>query len=663
MKIDKIKCCGCSACAQICPKQCLKMKPDDEGFLYPVTDESQCVHCGLCEKVCPVHHECQSRQPLNVYAVYNKNVEVREKSSSGGAFSLIAQYVLSLGGVVFGASFDEKWSVKHIGVSNFLDLDRVRGSKYVQSDVNGTYKKVEVALKTGKYVLYTGTPCQIAGLKAFLRKDYDNLYTADVLCHGVPSPNIWKRYLNEISKGKTIQDINFRDKQYGWNNYSFVITQCDKSENSRTYFSQKYKHNDYLNGFLNHLYIRPICHQCPFKSLKSGSNITLGDFWNVGVDDSRFGDDRGTSMVLINDLKGKKMWKKISPKFMFCVEKTYRQAKGVCSMIEKSCPINEKRSDFFTDIRKGLSVVKAVNKYVVKKNELKNRIRRILMPNRVLVDAPGQTCNRFWAYLDTIAWAIVYKKKVYVLFWDSSLKYFDALRDNPYVCFVFYRKCLFDKFGEQRVKTYVQKFFTQSLIKRFLNSRYVRKLGFLPSWPLRKSHQYFPVVKSDLRKIYKPNEDVCRSVERTIQSYKNNGYFIIGVHIRRGDYKDFEGGRYYFEYTDYRDMMFNLTKVFKEEKIAFFISTNEKYDSSIFKNFVLCEVEGNTVAHDLYALSLCDRIIGPLSTFSRWASWYGDVPLAFFDKSNMQLSKDSFSVISDFYHFMNGKEIINLSDK
>lgn len=658
MKIEKNKCCGCSACVQICPQKCLKMEADEEGFSYPVTDASKCVHCGLCKKVCPILHKKQIRQPLHVYAVYNKCVEIRKNSSSGGAFSLIAQYVLSIGGVVFGASFDENWNVRHIGLNNSLDLYKLRGSKYVQSNIGKTYQEAETALKKGKLVLYTGTPCQIAGLKAFLRKDYANLYTIDVLCHGVPSPKIWKKYLSEVSDIKNIKDISFRDKRYGWSSYSFVLKQYDLNT-----ITQKYTDNVFLTGFLNHLYIRPICHQCPFKSLKSESNITLGDFWKVGADDSRFGDDRGTSMVLINDLKGKQLWEQISPKFMFCVEKTYRQAKDVCGMIEKSCPINEKRSDFFTDIRKGLSVVKAVNKHVVKKNELMNRIRCILMPNRVLVDAPGQTCNRFWAYLDTIAWAIVYKKKVYVLFWDSSLKYFDALRDNPYVCFVFYRKCLFDKFGEQRVKTYVQKFFTQSLIKRFLNSRYVRKLGFLPSWPLRKSHQYFPIVKSDLRKIYKPNEDVCHSVERAIQKYKNNGYFVIGVHIRRGDYKEFEGGRYYFEYTDYRDMMFNLTKVFKEEKVAFFISTNEKYDSSIFKNFVLCEVGGNTVAHDLYALSLCDRIIGPLSTFSRWASWYGDVPLAFFDKSNMQLSKDSFSVISDFYHFMNGKEIINLSDK
>lgn len=663
MKIDKNKCCGCSACVQICPRQCLKMEADGEGFAYPIADDVQCVHCGLCEKVCPVLHDGQSRLPLNVYAVYDKEIKVREKSSSGGAFSLFAQYVLSKGGVVFGASFDDNWDVKHIGINTSLDLYRLRGSKYVQSDINGAYKKTEVALKRGKCVLYTGTPCQIAGLKAFLRKDYTNLYTIDILCHGVPSPEIWKRYLSEISDVDYIKDINFRDKQYGWNNYSFVVTYYDKEENRQKIISQNYKYNVYFKGFLNHLYIRPICHQCPFKSLKSQSNITLGDFWNVGVDDSRFGDDKGTSMVLINDLKGKYLWESIPQESMFCVEKTYGQAKKICSMIEKSCPTNELRDRFYYDIRQGKPVVETVKKYIVKDRKTIRKIKHFLMPNRILVDAPGQTCNRFWAYLDTIAWAIANRKKVYIIFWDSSIKYFDELRDNPYVCFLFYKKWLFGLLGEQNVKTCVMKVFTQPLMKRILNSSYIKKIGFYPSWPLRKSHQYFPKVKAELKKIYKPNKDICFSVEKVFQRFRKNGYFIIGIHIRRGDYRDFEGGRYYFDYTDYRDMMSSLIKIFHEEKIAFFISTNEKYDTAIFKNFVLCEVKGNTVAHDLYALSLCDRIIGPLSTFSRWASWYGDVPLAFFDKSNMQLSKDSFSVISDFYHFMNGKEIINLSDK
>lgn len=290
-------------------------------------------------------------------------------------------------------------------------------------------------------------------------------------------------------------------------------------------------------------------------------------------------------------------------------------------------------------------------------------VRKFTPPLRVFVDAPGQTCNRFWAYLDTIAWTVFCNKKVYILHWDSSLRYFDALRKNPHVCFPFYCPRLFRLLGENTVRRIVARLFSNRVMGRVWRLQFFQKLGFVRSWPLRKSHEYFPLVKKELLPIFRPNDDISDVVDMEMSRYKEHGYFIIGIHIRRGDYKTWEGGKYYFEHTEYRDMMRCLVEVFKDRKVAFFISTNEPYDTALFEEFTLCPISGNTAAHDLYALSLCDRIIGPLSTFSRWASWYGDVPLAFFERGDTTLSEDSFSVISDFYHFENGREIVNLSDK
>lgn len=289
---------------------------------------------------------------------------------------------------------------------------------------------------------------------------------------------------------------------------------------------------------------------------------------------------------------------------------------------------------------------------------------RYFAQNRILVDAPGQTCNRFWAYLDSIAWAMIKKKKVIIWFWDPSIKYYDRLRNNPYVVFPFYKPFFFKCLGEENIKKIVGKILYNRPLREWLYKTHIAKnLGFYQSWELRKSHKYYPKVKEELRCIYRPNENICLEVENSIFPYKKKGYFLIGVHIRRGDYAEFEEGKYFFEFEEYRNVMFQLKSVYCDRKVVFFISTNEKYDKEIFEGLEICDINNTSVAHDLYTLSLCDRIIGPLSTFSRWASWYGDVPLAFIERGQTTLSDKSFSVISDFYHFMNGDEIPNLTDK
>lgn len=238
---DKQDCCGCNSCVQCCPKSCITMCEDEEGFLYPEVDENVCVDCGLCEKVCPVLHQAEDRKPLAVYAAKNKNEEIRRQSSSGGVFTALAEEVIKDGGVVFGARFDEHWEVKHDYTETVEGLSIFRGSKYVQSRIEDCYQKVEQFLRAGRKVLFSGTPCQVAGLKLFLRKEYNYLLTVDFICHGVPSPGVWREYLKEETarecgrknsvlshpdikdQDALIESILFRDKCLGWKKYSFAL--------------------------------------------------------------------------------------------------------------------------------------------------------------------------------------------------------------------------------------------------------------------------------------------------------------------------------------------------------------------------------------------------------------------------------------------------------
>ena len=238
---DKNKCCGCEACSQICPKSCIIMKPDEEGFYYPIVDDSLCIDCGLCEKTCPIINMKEPQTPLNVFAGVNPNEDIRRNSSSGGVFSHIAEKVLSEGGYIVGAVFDENWEVHHIVSNSQDDLRRMRGSKYVQSRLEGVYKEVKKLLDDGKLVLFSGISCQVSAMLLYLRKPYENLITIELICAGVPSPGLWKQYLEEevypavqmadagknsvlsLKKDSTIADISFRDKSTGWKKFSLVV--------------------------------------------------------------------------------------------------------------------------------------------------------------------------------------------------------------------------------------------------------------------------------------------------------------------------------------------------------------------------------------------------------------------------------------------------------
>lgn len=328
--VDKKDCCGCEACVQRCPRHCISLHEDEEGFLYPRVDASACIDCGLCERVCPVLNRGVEHEPFASYAAKNRNDEIRMTSSSGGIFSALAEGTLSEGGVVFGAMFDSEWNVVHGYVEGKEELRRLRGSKYVQSHIVCSYKQTEEFLKQGRKVLFSGTPCQIAGLRHFLRKEYDNLLLVDVICHGVPSPGVWRRYLKEEvalkcdpkntvlprpirGRDAHVEDISFRDKTLGWKKFSFslVLSTTNGSGEKFSFCSRSHLYeNPFMKGFLADIYLRPSCYYCPVKCGRSGSDITLGDFWGVDGVMPELDDDRGVSAVLVNTPHGAEALKK-----------------------------------------------------------------------------------------------------------------------------------------------------------------------------------------------------------------------------------------------------------------------------------------------------------------------------------------------------------------
>lgn len=309
--IDKHKCCGCSACVQICPKQCIDFDEDEEGFKYPLVNKDLCVDCGMCEKVCPYLNQNISKEPLNVYAAINPNEEIRLKSSSGGIFTMLAENTIKEGGVVFGARFTDEWNVEIDYVdgsytSHLSSICSLRGSKYVQAKVGNSYIQCEDFLMQGRKVLFSGTPCLISGLKLFLKKEFENLLTVECVCHGVPNPGLWQKYLEEqtIHDNRTINDIqniNFRDKRSGWQNYSFNILYKDGKQ-----IHHLHDDNPWERAFIKNIDLRPSCYNCPTKCLQSRADITLGDLWGADQIMPDNNDNKGITLVVCHNSKGHK---------------------------------------------------------------------------------------------------------------------------------------------------------------------------------------------------------------------------------------------------------------------------------------------------------------------------------------------------------------------
>ena len=314
------ECCGCRACEQICSHNALRFNEDKEGFLYPVLDAGKCVDCGLCEKVCPMMKPSEVMyEEGEAYAAQYSNVEDLKTSSSGGGFIAIAKYVIANNGVVYGAAYQNGPKVAHERVDCLNGLERLKGSKYVQSDTMDTYKHIREDLKSGRIVYFTGTPCQVAGLRLFLRKDYENLITSDVICHGTPSPKIFEHTVNHIEKelDADFVDYSFRDKRIrGWS-CSSSSSSYKSNANSKIVFLKYSKFMEaYFNAFISGHLMRMNCYQCPFAQRRRCGDITLADFWGVR---NRLPDfpniHKGVSLLLANSDKGKDLLEKLKSKF------------------------------------------------------------------------------------------------------------------------------------------------------------------------------------------------------------------------------------------------------------------------------------------------------------------------------------------------------------
>lgn len=307
------RCTGCTACQNVCPKKCIEMKSDINGFLYPnVEKQSTCIECNQCENICPIIHKKNNEYRSVAYAAFSKNENLREESSSGGIFSEIAMQILSQDGVVYGAAYDEQFEVKHCCIDRAEDLWKLRGAKYAQSNLDSIFPDVLGKLQNGKKVLFSGTPCQVAGLKAFLRKEYANLYLVDFICHGVPSPMAWKAYIEYRTRndanGKLPIAVNLRSKVTGWSRYQY--SNVFQYEDGKTY-SVKSSDSLFMKLFVGDSISRPSCENCQFKGYHRDSDITLGDFWGIWDIAPEMDDNKGTSAVLIQSAKGADLWNTI----------------------------------------------------------------------------------------------------------------------------------------------------------------------------------------------------------------------------------------------------------------------------------------------------------------------------------------------------------------
>ncbi len=379
--LNKEKCSGCGACAQSCSLNCIQLKTDKEGFWYPSVDTNICVNCGRCEKVCPCLNESVSAKIGNteVLGVKNNSDEVRFNSSSGGVFTALAKQIFNMNGIVFGVamSADNK-TAHHIQINSIEEIHRLQGSKYIQSEVGNAYIETKNHLDNGKFVLFSGAPCQIKALNLFLGKEYDNLITAEVICHGVPSTLLWHKYVNyiESTTGSIIEKVNFRSKKYGWK--SFGTAYCDRN---RKYVFKFHFEDPFFRLFLKNICLRPSCYDCLAKDGKSGADISLGDFWGIEKVAPNFDDNRGVSMVLIHTKKGRVFFDSVAEDFEFLDHSLEYDFAVQCNpAIACSPKYHASRNVFFNDMNT-MSFKQLSTKYVPSSSKIK--IKSILMRHKM----------------------------------------------------------------------------------------------------------------------------------------------------------------------------------------------------------------------------------------------------------------------------------------
>lgn len=350
-------CCGCASCSSICPVGAITFSERYDGFFYPVINNDQCIDCGKCGQCCPAINDrkLHDREARSVYAAVSNNMVERENSSSGGVFSLLAKAVLECDGIVFGAAFDSNWNVNHIGVRSLQDLEKLRGSKYVQSNTVGVFEEIKTVLDCGTKVLFSGTPCQCEGLVSFLGKNYDNLILVDFVCHGVPSPFVWRRYLDNVKGTRKIRSINFRSKSISWEHFSLEINFDDNTK-----YKSEVEEDLYLKGFLSDLYLRKSCYNCHFRGKNRISDITLADFWGIESVIRELSDHKGTSLIITNSRKGSELFSNI--------DVTRVLLENDASIIQYNPayyynpPLNPRRESFFKMMKSNMDVLDLISR-------------------------------------------------------------------------------------------------------------------------------------------------------------------------------------------------------------------------------------------------------------------------------------------------------------
>ncbi len=365
---DKAMCCGCTACMNICPVQCIVMRRDREGFDYPVANPDICISCGRCEDVCPIKAEKASSSPKEAFAV--RSQEFIRNSSSGGVFPVLAGKVIEDGGVVYGAVFDADLRVVHDETEDMCGVDRMRGSKYVQSELYAAFDDVRTYLEQGRKVMFSGTPCQIAGLKSYLGKDYDGLMTVDCACHGVPSPGLWEKYVKALEEryGVALTDVRFRSKDRSWRRYDFVVRGEDCE------FATPHQKDPYMLLFLQDMTLRPSCYECRFRKGGSGSDLTLADLWNVAEAAPELDDDKGVSLVMANTVKGASAVRSAGLELREVDPAVAVRRNGGFA---ESLAMPQMRSEFFKGHHSAKDLIGYMDQFVIRENLLKQMLRKV----------------------------------------------------------------------------------------------------------------------------------------------------------------------------------------------------------------------------------------------------------------------------------------------
>lgn len=383
---DKSKCCGCCACVDVCAHHAITLKTDIEGFWYPKVDKEKCIECGLCEKVCPELHieelkKNDFNKPAHTIAAINKNMSVRWDSTSGGAFSALADVMYAQGGYVSGAVYNEDFSVSNYISNNPEDLIRLRSSKYLQSKAEGLYKQIRDLLRNGEKVLACGTPCQMAALRSFLRKDYENLIIVDFICRGVNSPKVYRKYLDSLEKqygGKVIY-VKAKNKELGWRN---LTTRKVVFDNGKAYYGVLMD-DDFRRGYHTNVFCRPSCYHCQYKGFPRTADITIADYWGIERVDKNLDNNIGTSMILLNSKKGIEYFEMVKDKLEWEETNFDSILPGNIALRKSIEPAKIDRKTFFEDLDKG-TFDDVVKKYFPKKDikslSLKQRIKNTIKP-------------------------------------------------------------------------------------------------------------------------------------------------------------------------------------------------------------------------------------------------------------------------------------------